>query len=48
MMQEQAAAQAPKAPVIAAEATGLTEGEATRRLAQFGENALVEHHVKRA
>ena len=25
--------------------TGLTEAEAARRLAQYGENALVEHHV---
>ena len=28
-----------------AEAGGLAESEAARRLAQFGENALVEHHV---
>ena len=28
-----------------AEARGLTDAEATRRLAQFGENALAEHRV---
>ena len=28
-----------------ADATGLTEAEAARRLTQYGENALVEHHV---
>ena len=26
------------------DAAGLTEAEAERRLAQYGENALVEHH----
>ena len=39
-----------KAPVVTpvsneADATGLTEAEAVPRLAQYGENALVEHHV---
>ena len=37
-----------KTPIVApteADATGLTEAEAARRLAQYGENALVEHHV---
>jgi H+-transporting ATPase len=35
-----------KPPIEAAEdAGGLTEAEATRRLAQYGENALVEHHI---
>jgi H+-transporting ATPase len=28
-----------------ADTTGLTEAEATQRFAQYGENALVEHHV---
>ncbi len=28
-----------------ADAAGLSEAEAARRLAQYGENALVEHHV---
>ena len=27
------------------DAAGLTEAEAERRLAQYGENALVEHHI---
>jgi H+-transporting ATPase len=35
---------APAAPRDVA-ATGLTEDEAARRLARYGENALVEHHV---
>jgi H+-transporting ATPase len=45
MMQEQATEHAHEAPAIATDAAGLTEDEARRRLAQFGENALVEHHV---
>jgi H+-transporting ATPase len=45
MMQDQATAKAPVAAPAPAEAAGLTEAEATRRLAQYGENALVEHHV---
>jgi len=32
-------------PAIADTTIGLTEAEAARRLAQFGENALAEHHV---
>ncbi len=32
-------------PPTAAELAGLTEAEAERRLAQYGENALAEHHV---
>ena len=40
-MQDQVTTKAP-APT---DATGLTEAEATRRLAQYGENALVEHRV---
>jgi H+-transporting ATPase len=38
----------PKAPALAestAEAAGLSEAEAERRLAEFGENALAEHRV---
>ena len=40
----------PAAPVSAPaipvdEARGLTEAEAEQRLAEYGENALVEHHV---
>jgi H+-transporting ATPase len=37
-----------KSPIVApteADATGLTEAEAAQRLAKYGENALVEHHV---
>jgi H+-transporting ATPase len=45
MMQEKAKVQAPEARAIATDTTGLTEDEATRRLAQFGENALLEHRV---
>ena len=33
------------APPRTVEATGLSEAEAVRRLAQYGENALVEHRV---
>jgi len=32
-------------PVATVDATGLTQAEAARRLAQYGENALAEHHV---
>ena len=51
MTQDQATVKAPttaKAPVAVpteADATGLTEAEAARRLVQYGENALVEHRV---
>ena len=51
MTQDQATVKTPttaKAPVVApieADAAGLTEAEAARRLAQYGENALIEHHV---
>ena len=48
MSQEQMAtrAKSPQAPIQGmAEANGLTEAEAKLRLAKFGENALVEHHV---
>lgn len=41
---DQALAQMPAAPEPAA-TNGLTEAEAARLLAQFGENALVEHRV---
>jgi H+-transporting ATPase len=44
-MQDQRIAEAPAVVKTAADATGLTEAEAAKRLAQFGENALVEHHV---
>jgi H+-transporting ATPase len=44
MVQDQATTQAPPAAATEAE-TGLTEADAQRRLAQYGENALVEHHV---
>ena len=51
MTQDQATVKAPttvRPPIVApteADAAGLTEAEAARRLAQYGENALVEHHV---
>ena len=32
-------------PSVSDEGAGLSEAEATRRLAQYGENALAEHHV---
>jgi len=32
-------------PAMGSETAGLTEAEATQRLAQYGENALAEHHV---
>ncbi len=36
----------PQAPIPGGDAaSGLTEAEAERRLAQYGENALAEHHV---
>ncbi len=47
-MQDQLAAksQADAATIDApGNANGLTEAEATQRLAQYGENALLEHHV---
>lgn len=44
-MQERTTAQIPATFTTATNATGLTEAEASQRLAQFGENALVEHHV---
>jgi H+-transporting ATPase len=44
-MTDQVATKAPAAALPSADAAGLTEAEATRRLAQYGENALVEHHV---
>jgi H+-transporting ATPase len=37
------AAQTPSA--APADTTGLTDAEATRRLSQYGENALAEHHI---
>lgn len=46
MMQDQQVTT--KAPVAApgpSDTVGLTEAEAARRLAQYGENALIEHHV---
>ncbi len=33
------------AVTVAFETSGLTEAEVARRLAQYGENALVEHHI---
>ena len=48
MTQDQATVKADHANAVAADeadAAGLTEAEAARRLAQYGENALVEHHV---
>ena len=45
MMQDQVTTKAPVAVSAPTDATGLTEAEAARRLAQYGENALVEHHV---
>jgi H+-transporting ATPase len=44
-MNEEVMAQHPQVAAIEANAAGLTEEEAARRLAQYGENALVEHHV---
>ncbi len=50
MTQDQGTVKAPttaNAPAVVpteADSAGLTEAEATRRLAQYGENALVEHH----
>jgi H+-transporting ATPase len=44
-MNEQVASKPPAGAAPAANSTGLTEAEATRRLTQYGENALVEHHV---
>ncbi|MEZ5785746.1 MAG: plasma-membrane proton-efflux P-type ATPase [Xanthobacteraceae bacterium] len=41
---DEATAAAPPAPEPDA-ATGLTDAEAARRLAQYGENTLAEHHV---
>jgi H+-transporting ATPase len=43
-MNEQASSSLPAAPSTA-DTAGLSEGEAQRRLAQYGENALVEHHI---
>ena len=45
MMHDQATASAPTVSPMPTETTGLTEAEATKRFAQYGENALVEHHV---
>ena len=44
-MMDQVTTKTPAAVPTPADATGLTEAEATKRLAQYGENALVEHHV---
>jgi H+-transporting ATPase len=43
-MNEQTTSSATAAPT-ATEASGLSEVEAQRRLGQYGENALVEHHI---
>ncbi len=43
-MNEQTASSAIAAPSTT-DAAGLSETEAQRRLGQYGENALVEHHV---
>jgi H+-transporting ATPase len=39
------AAAIPATDIKSSDAVGLTEAEAARRLAQYGENALAEHHV---
>jgi H+-transporting ATPase len=41
----ESAARATTVPANADEAAGLSDAEAARRLAQYGENALAEHHV---
>ncbi len=45
MMQDRVTTRASVAAPAPTDAKGLTESEAERRLAQYGENALVEHHV---
>lgn len=44
-MMDQVTTTAAVAAMPPADTAGLTETEAARRLAQYGENALVEHHV---
>jgi H+-transporting ATPase len=45
MMQDQGTTNVSVAAPAPTDTTGLTEAEATRRLAQYGENALAEHHI---
>src|SRR5208282_222875 len=45
MMQDQATTEVPAVASAPTDLTGLTEAEAAQRLAQYGENALVEHRV---
>ncbi len=48
MSESEHSTETPKTPAVVpapADATGLSEAEAARRLVQYGENALVEHHV---
>ena len=44
-MMDQITTKTPAAGSTPADAAGLTEAEAAQRLAHYGENALVEHHV---